>query len=179
MATKKSAGANLDQAPDGMTHLRVCNISSAIVVLPGMAPAQADLVLTSQQETILHAAEWAKNPYFRKAVGEHVFTVEWTDAYSLPRHLPSADEAPEDIRPDSPYDRQYVNHLCTTAPDADALDMITVKVMSPNAEDVDTKFMKTRMYRILQTVRWLEPQIKNRQDIKKATNARLDEVRAM
>ena len=180
MATKKSAGVNLDQAPEGMTHLRIRNVSSSIVVLAGMAPAQNDLVLLSQEETVKPYAEWGKNPHFRAMLNKGgVFEAEWTDAYTLPRHLPTAEEAPENIRPDAPYDRQYVNHICTTAPDDQVLEMVTVKVMSPNAEDVDTKFMKGRMYRILQSVKWLEPQLKNRPAIKKAVEGRLHEIRAM
>ena len=163
--------------PEPDMVLLVRNESDQTYCLQGSG-GQADIVLFPQQEC-LAASPWTKDAALRRYVHEKKLTAEWVAQTYQPFALPEITSAPEEILPDSDYDRNYAHEIAITRDLDKAHDLINQKANIRFTTTLDVPWMKTRMAKILRLALWLEEQIQDRAKVKSDIKQRLDEIDAM
>ena len=165
----------LDAIPESdLKGLRIRNVSQNIIV---MQEGSEGLSLAPFEEQIVDAKKWRVNRPMREKVARGDFLVSVADIYDSPRSVPSMDSAPIDSLPETTYDRNYTRTILIV-PEEEAIDMINDESVMEGGE-VNVRFMKGRMLKILRGVEWAEPQVQNRKKVLQAVKEHISQIREM
>ena len=168
----------LNQPPDTdvMMRLRVRNISRNALAMPSH-DRTADLSLGVKGEMVIEPA-WAKNRHLRKLFEHGALEVEWVDKDFTARAIPDPDDAPDDARLESNFDKAYAKEI-VLSDDETAMRLVNVDVKSRETGGPDIKFFKDRFWKLLKLTEWMEKQLDARKNVLRAIDRRLQEIRAM
>lgn len=137
-----------------------------------------EFVLNPHQEILLSPG-WEKQGRLQNAVEAGKLRATWVASDYVPSSVPTPSEAPEDAQPEDPRDRAYAMNIITVTDEKTVLGLVQARVDDPQTGELDTRFYKTRMLRILKFVRWAEPQVQNRRNILRAVKERIGEIQEM
>lgn len=168
----------LDEPHEGKTRLAVRNISSTVQVIPAQlnGVAMPDLVLNLWAEQIV-PAEWVQSGVLRRALMRGNVVGKWVDNLYLSPRIPMVEEAPAEVLPENFRERAFALDI-VTSDTSNALELIDEKVeLTPGRPNV--KYLKENFTRVLEWVKWAEPQVQNRARVITAANNRIREIKAL
>lgn len=174
-------GPSLFSAPPaGKEYLRLRNASEGIMSIdPPRGVGGPNLVLHPWMEAVVPTSFWQNNHTIKHGVDDGTLEIEWVDARSEPRRLPSMDDAPAEAQPEKGRHKQFAWQIVTHTDPRVCIEMINATVMNFGTHKPDKQFYVTHFEPLLNLVLWLEPQIQNRPQIITAAEKRLREIKAM